>query len=445
MKMKTSNRPRHALEARLRFGVTVLAVVGLGAVQGLTYLLTTNALSQRQAEHLAEKVAVISRVMQIEPRPRSDKEWQQQLDSFMPAREDVRVRIYGPDRTLIFADERSGFPREHQIEGVIQTPDNFSANIGLSIAADEEFLKHLAFALLSSLITGAAVMSALSTVLVRRALQPVRRLADQTDLITVRNLAARLSPDGQPEELLPLINHFNALVARLQQSYQRAEAFNANVAHEINTPLATLSAGLELAIRGAPRSDAAEQLASFLEEVRRVSSIVEDMLFLSRADRGAKAQRAESVQIATVAQDVLDYHEAQLEQYELTARINGCARAVVDTRLLKRALSNLIGNACRYASRGSTVEIRIEEHQLNDAAGVRLSVVNQGDPIHPNDLPHLFERFFRADAARSGSGAHHGLGLAIVAAVAAMHDGEVFSTSDANGTQIGMWLPMSLA
>ena len=148
----------------------------------------------------------------------------------------------------------------------------------------------------------AAVMSALSTVLVRRALQPVRRLADQTDLITVRNLAARLSPDGQPEELLPLINHFNALVARLQQSYQRAEAFNANVAHEINTPLATLSAGLELAIRGAPRSDAAEQLASFLEEVRRVSSIVEDMLFLSRADRGAKAQRAESVQIATVAQ-----------------------------------------------------------------------------------------------------------------------------------------------
>lgn len=234
-------------------------------------------------------------------------------------------------------------------------------------------------------------------------------------------------------------------MARLQQSYQKAEAFNANVAHEINTPLATLSAGLELAIRGAPRSDAAEQLASFLEEVRRVSSIVEDMLFLSRADRGAKAQRAESVQIATVAQDVLDYHEAQLEQYELTARINGCARAVVDTRLLKRALSNLIGNACRYASRGSTVEIRIEEHQLNDAAGVRVSVMNQGDPIHPNDLPHLFERFFRADAARSGSGAHHGLGLAIVAAVAAMHDGEVFSSSDANGTKIGMWLPISLA
>ena len=119
----------------------------------------------------------------------------------------------------------------------------------------------------------------------------------------------------------------------------------------------------------------------------------------------------------------------------------GEARVAVDASLVKRAMSNLMGNASRFAEPGSTVQVRIEPDTGTEGRGVQVVVENRGPAIEPQHLPHLFDRFFRADAARCcKEEIHHGLGLAIVAAIARMHAGDTFARSQDRVTQIGFTL-----
>jgi two-component system heavy metal sensor histidine kinase CusS len=275
---------------------------------------------------------------------------------------------------------------------------------------------------------------------VRRGLQPLRELAAQTRAISARQLDRRLSLADPAEELLPWIEQFNALMERLQRAVAQLEAFNADVAHELRTPLATLIGETEVALsreREAPVLR--ETLASNLEEMQRLSAMVNDMLFLSQADRGAVARRGEPVSLAELAHQVSEFHEATLEDAGVALRIDGDARLPVDVALVKRALSNLIGNATRFARRGSTIVVAIAPEPDGQ---FQVVVENAGEAIAPDALPRLFDRFFRADASRccEGEEQHHGLGLAIVAAIARMHAGRTLAESVAGTTRVGFTL-----
>ena len=210
------------------------------------------------------------------------------------------------------------------------------------------------------------------------------------------------------------------------------------MAHELCTPLATLIGSTELALRKARDADELrEVLGSNLEELQRVAGIVHDMLFLSQADRGASARRVPTASLAALAQQVFNYHEAALVDAGLTLKAVGDAEGSFDPPLLQRALSNLIGNATRYAQRGSTVRVEITA----EAAGeVLLKVVNRGATIEPDHLPRLFDRFYRGDPSRSDADRNHGLGLSIVAAIARMHGGRPLATSSGGFSTIGMIL-----
>ena len=237
------------------------------------------------------------------------------------------------------------------------------------------------------------------------------------------------------------MQQFNALLQRIQAAYAQLDGFNADVAHELNTPLATLITSTELALRKPREAQALlELLGVQLEELQRVSAMVKDMLFLAQADRGAKARRSPVASLRALAQSVADYHEATFAEAELELLIVGEASGNFDPPLLKRALSNLLSNACRYALPGSLVEIRIAPLEPNQ---VRLSVSNlssSGTEIKPQDLPRIFDRLYRSDSARSQPGSHHGLGLSIVAAVARMHAGQPLAHSAAGQTEVGMVL-----
>jgi two-component system heavy metal sensor histidine kinase CusS len=274
---------------------------------------------------------------------------------------------------------------------------------------------------------------------VRRGLSPLRELASQTRAISARRLDRRLSLQDPAEELMPWIDQFNALMERLQRAYVQLEAFNADVAHELRTPLATLIGQTEVAL-SRPRDAEALQdtLISNLEEMQRLSALVNDMLFLSQADRGAEARRGEPVSLAELARQVSEFHEATLEEAGLTLRIDGDALLPVDVPLVKRALSNLIGNATRFARHGSTVVVAIAP----EADGqFRVVVENAGDGIAADHLPRLFDRFFRVDESRCcPETQHHGLGLAIVAAIARMHAGRTLAESEAGTTRVGFTL-----
>ena len=213
------------------------------------------------------------------------------------------------------------------------------------------------------------------------------------------------------------------------------------MAHELCTPLATLTACTELALRKARgAAELREVLGSNLEELQRVAGIVQDMLFLSQADRGASARRVATPSLAALARAVAEYHEAALAEAALGLRIEGDAKGEFDTRLLQRALSNLLSNATRYADRGTTIRIAI---RADGSEEVTLTVIDQGPAIPPEHLPKLFDRFYRSDRARTGADQNHGLGLSIVAAIARMHGGRGFARSADGLTSIGISIRVS--
>jgi two-component system heavy metal sensor histidine kinase CusS len=270
-------------------------------------------------------------------------------------------------------------------------------------------------------------------------------LAAQTRAISARRLDQRLDLPDPAEELLPWIEQFNALMDRLERAYVHLEAFNADVAHELRTPMANLIVQTEVALSRERSSDALrETLVSNLEEMQRLSAMVNDMLFLSQADRGAMARRGEPVSLAALAQDVVEFHDAPLDEAGLQLRIEGDAVVPVDEALFKRALSNLLGNAVRFAEHGSTIGIRIAPE---GAGPVRVVVQNAGAGIDATALPRLFDRFFRGDASRccDDGEPHHGLGLAIVAAIARMHAGSTLAESHGGVTRVGFTLAPSAA
>jgi two-component system heavy metal sensor histidine kinase CusS len=253
----------------------------------------------------------------------------------------------------------------------------------------------------------------------------------------------RLAIAEPVEELQPWIDQLNGLMARLERAYVQLEGFNADVAHELRTPLATLRGQTELALsRDRPAEALRETLVSNLEELQRLAALVNDMLFLSQAARGAAARRGAAASLAALARQVVEFHEAAIDEAGVQVEVDGDAVAAVDEPLFKRAVSNLLGNALRFADRGSRVTIRIAA----DAAGasaldaVEVSVQNAGPGIAPQHLGRLFDRFFRIDSARPDSQSHHGLGLAIVAAIARMHAGRTLAESADGRTRIGFTL-----
>jgi len=166
--------------------------------------------------------------------------------------------------------------------------------------------------------------------------------------------------------------------------------------------------------------------------------IINDMLFLAQADRGVKARRSAPVSLAELVAQVVEFHEAPMEEAGLSIRIDGDLRLPVDERLIKRALYNLLGNAIRYAQLGS--ELRVHIAQRADGCA-QLWVENTGPTVPPEQLPRLFDRFYRADASRCEvERPHHGLGLSIWAAIARMHDGEAGVESAAGRTRVGFSL-----
>lgn len=175
--------------------------------------------------------------------------------------------------------------------------------------------------------------------------------------------------------------------------------------------------------------------------MQRLSAMVNDMLFLSHADRGAVARRGAPVSLASMVQQVIEFHEAPLEEAGLHLRVESDARVPADKSLLKRALSSPLGNATRFSRRGSTAVIAIDAQATDTADRVQVMVQNESEAIDAGALPRLFGRFFRGDGSRCcDDSQHHGLGLAIVAAIARMHAGPAVAESQPGVTRVGFTL-----
>jgi two-component system, OmpR family, heavy metal sensor histidine kinase CusS len=283
----------------------------------------------------------------------------------------------------------------------------------------------LALASLMALATVAVLL--LSYSVARLGLAPLVRLTRDAQNVSPNNRSQRLNTRSLPLELEDLAKAFNGALERLDHSYGRLEAFNADVAHELRTPVTILIGQTEVALtRDRPIEELRHTLQSNLEEFERVRAIINDMLFLARADQGERATGLVEVSLAAEVNRTLEFLEIPLEEAHVRAVASGEARAFVNTSLFGRALSNLVMNAVQHCAPGATIAVSIaREH-----GRIRIAVANPGAPIAPHVMTHLFDRFYRAESSRTNSRENHGLGLAIVKAVAEMHRGTVSATSE---------------
>jgi two-component system heavy metal sensor histidine kinase CusS len=309
--------------------------------------------------------------------------------------------------------------------------------VAVNLRPGTQFLYAFATALVLICATWVGATLVLSAWAVRRSLSPIRRQSQQAARIQPDNLAVRLPEQGIDRELREFTHTFNGMLGRVQTAYQQMEGFNADVAHELRTPLATLISGAEVILSSSrSEQELREVLESNLEELEGLKALVNDMLFLARADGGEPAGDLQEVDVRREVARVAEYYEAALDEAGVSLTAHGAAILMANPRLLRRAIANLLSNAIRATPRGRAIDLYCITRQEE----IEIRVRNPGAPIASEALPRIFDRFYRGDDARSRRADGHGLGLAIVRAIARMHGGNAFARCGGQGTEVGFTL-----
>jgi two-component system heavy metal sensor histidine kinase CusS len=432
----------YSIGRRLSLLLAVQTVIGLSVLLAIIYGATTMLFKAKHEEELRSYTAVLVDVVRDAEAAGGEAEIKAKLTWLAERRPGTFVQMHRANGSELYRDAAPTFdvtqPSSRPMDFVVPISGGtaLTGKVVLDCSQDAKTARRMALLLIGSVLAGAALVGWGTFWRVRCSLRPLLDLAGQTKAIDARRLGQRLSLAEPVEELQPLIDQFNGLMNRVERTYVQLEGFNADVAHELRTPLANLIGQTEVALsRERSAADLEDTLHSNLEELQRMAAIVNDMLFLAQADRGVKARRGVPVSVAELVRQVVEFHEASLEERDLRVAIEGDAQVALDEPLVKRAISNLLGNAIRYAEKGSKLGVHIV-HESD--GGVRFWVENVGPAIEPEHLPRLFDRFFRADTSRCElEKPHHGLGLSIVAAIARMHDGFPGAESSGGRTRVG--------
>ncbi len=277
----------------------------------------------------------------------------------------------------------------------------------------------------------------LSLVLFRRVVDPVREMKGMAARIASGDYAARARV-ASADELGSLAESLNRMADALATLERLRKELVSNVAHELRTPLTNLRGYLEAIHEGvAPASS--EMVASLHEEVMRLVRLVEALQTLTRFDARPRPQ-LEHVDMETLIRRQLDLYRGQFaaRRIVLETQIAAVRPLHADSDLLAQAVQNLLDNALKYTPDGGRVELEIAPAD----GAVRITVTNNGEAIAAEDLPHIFERFYRGEKSRSRESGGAGIGLAIVREVAALHGGQVGAQS-ANGLTT-VWLSLAI-
>lgn len=266
----------------------------------------------------------------------------------------------------------------------------------------------------------------------RSGLAPLKAMRDRATSMTAHKLQERMPVDAVPVEFAELATSLNGMFDRLQQDFQRLMDFSSDLAHELRTPLSNLLTQTQVALAQRRTPDEYRDiLASNAEEFERLAKTVSDMLLLAKTENGIDLPHRERIRLEEEVQALFDFYEAVAAEKHIGLALHGRGEMDGDRLMLRRAISNLLSNALRHAHAGSVVAIGLS----SGTGSVRLEVVNQGPTIAPEDLPRLFDRFYRADRSRAHPAAEGaGLGLAITQAIVESHGGRISVRSAAGET-----------
>ena len=315
--------------------------------------------------------------------------------------------------------------------------------VGASMQPMEEALRSFLEALAWLIPSGVLLAAIASWFMAGKALEPVAALGKAAGEIAVSSLDRRLPVRGTNDELDKLAMQFNDTLARLQNAVGEMKQFTASISHELRTPLAVLRGEAEIALMQADSSEQLRRvLASQLEEFERLTRMINQLLTLARAESGDVAIAREPVNISSMAQSIAEQLEpvAASKDVRLSWNCDGNVTLQGDASWIERVVLNLIDNAIKFTRPGGHVGINVSTNGV-DAI---FEVADEGIGIPPEAVPHIFERFYRADPSRANRADGAGLGLSLVKWAVDQHHGTIHVESvPENGTRFVVKIPLS--
>lgn len=317
----------------------------------------------------------------------------------------------------------------------------WSIHAAFDVSVLQPLLQRFRQGLLLMLLAGLVFGVSAGRWVVQRGLKPLQAMAAMMEPIGATELSRRIAPARWPVELQGVAAAFDRVLDRLQDSFVRLQQFSADLAHELRTPINNLMGEAQVAL-SRPRTPPEYErvLQSSLEELLRLTRMIDSMLFLAQADQARLALHPAPLQALAELRAVVDFYEALAEEQGVTVALQGEAPLLADPLLVRRALGNLLSNALKHTPRGGFITLRAHPHPDHTT----LTVCDTGTGIPPQHHARLGDRFFRVEDARRG-GSGHGLGLAIVRSIMNLHGGSMHIDSEpGRGTCVTLRFPARL-
>ena len=313
----------------------------------------------------------------------------------------------------------------------------YTIQVAQDRSSDEQLERRFGV-LLIVMLAGSILASAIIAIAVtKHGLRPLAEMTRSLERIGPAHLNERVALAGWPRELQPLATTFDAMLARLEDSFKRLSQFSADLAHELRTPVANIMGEAQVALtRERTPSEYREVIESTIAECERLSGIVDNLLFVARVDAARESIERKLIDARAAVEKIATFYQTLAEDRNVAIHCSGEGEIYVDPALFERALGNLMDNALRFTPEGGTIQISITVK----AAHSEVTVSDNGYGITPEHLLRVFDRFYRVDSSRSSDGA--GLGLALVKSIVDLHGGSAKIESEVNrGTTVTLTFP----
>ncbi len=289
-------------------------------------------------------------------------------------------------------------------------------------------------------ILGIGVSAGVGVTVARWGMRPLSEIRKATQRIRPTQLYERIGSGHWPQELTTLATAFDEMLGRLEDSFTQLSRFSADLAHELRTPINNLMGEAEVALSKTRTTEEYRRvIESNLEEMGRLSRLIDSLLFLARAENPETKIGLTRLDARKVVDAVREFHSAVAQEQGVEVVCEGAGEVSADPTLFRQAISNLLSNALQYTPRGGRVTICVVKP---DHECVEVTVDDTGSGIEPNHLPRIFDRFYRADQSRSQYPHGSGLGLAIVKSIMSLHGGEATIASVVGkGTTVRLRFP----
>ncbi len=290
----------------------------------------------------------------------------------------------------------------------------FTLQVAQDRSEDAKFTLRFGALLIAVLGCGVVASAIIARYVARTGLRPLTQMTESLERVRPTHMSERLDPQAWPRELQPVALAFDHMLDRLEESFTRLSQFSADLAHELRTPIANMRGETEVTLTR-PRSaeEYREVLESTLAECVRLSVMIDNLLFLARAEAAERHVERTRFDGRAAIEKIASYYETVAEERNVAIACSGSGEIEADPVLFDRAVGNLVDNALRFTPEGGKIEIAISPSAV--------SVRDSGSGIAPEHLPRVFDRFYRADQSRSSEGT--GLGLSLVKSIAELHGG----------------------